>query len=157
MRILFLKINYLINFYFLYSFKGYFPFTVITKYWLYSLCCIIHPWAYLTPNSLYLPLPNPHGAPFPLPTGNDWFVLYICESASFCYICQFVVFFRFHMQVMSYSILTRILSALTTVTLHQTVQHVPLLPQILRNSCFVCVTIASLNHRSSWIIILETS
>ena len=40
-------------------FKGYFPFTVITKYWLYSPCCTMHPWAYLTPNSLYLSLP-PH-------------------------------------------------------------------------------------------------
>ena len=24
-------------------FKGYFPFIVITKYWLYLLCCTIHP------------------------------------------------------------------------------------------------------------------
>lgn len=28
-----------------YNFKGYFPYTVTTKYCLYSLCCIIHPWA----------------------------------------------------------------------------------------------------------------
>ena len=34
-------------------FKGYFPFTVIIKYWQYSTCCIIHSWDYLTPNSLY--------------------------------------------------------------------------------------------------------
>ena len=27
---------------------------VITKYWLYSSCCIIYLWAYLTANSLYI-------------------------------------------------------------------------------------------------------
>ena len=52
--------------------KGCFPWTVITKYWLYSLCCTIHPWAYLTPNSLYLPLLPPAPLlPPPTPaTGN---------------------------------------------------------------------------------------
>ena len=30
-------------FYFYIIFKGYFPFTVITKYWLYSVCYTIHP------------------------------------------------------------------------------------------------------------------
>ena len=29
--------------------KGYFPFTVIRKYWLYAPCCTILPWVYLTP------------------------------------------------------------------------------------------------------------
>ena len=29
-------------------FKGYFSFTVMTKYWLYSLCCTIYPWVCLT-------------------------------------------------------------------------------------------------------------
>ena len=67
----------------LYNFKGYFPFTVITKYWLFSPCCTIHPLAYLTPSSLCLPLPNPWVAPPLIPTGNHYFVLYICESASF--------------------------------------------------------------------------
>ena len=44
-------------------FKGSFPFpcSVITKYWLYSPCCTIHPWTHLTCNSLYFPLP-PLGA-----------------------------------------------------------------------------------------------
>ena len=41
----FIKILYKIllykNFYTI--FKGYFPLTVITNYWLYSLCCAIHP------------------------------------------------------------------------------------------------------------------
>ena len=32
---------------------------VITKYWLYFPCCtVILSWAYLKPNSLYLPLPD---------------------------------------------------------------------------------------------------
>ena len=28
--------------------KGYFPFTIIANYWLYSLCCAIHLWVSLT-------------------------------------------------------------------------------------------------------------
>ena len=44
-------------------FKHYFQFTVITKYWLYSLCCTMHPWTYLTPKRLYLP---PLHCPSPL-------------------------------------------------------------------------------------------
>ena len=39
-------------------FKGYFPCTVITKCWLHFPCCTIHPWACLSPNSLYPPLPH---------------------------------------------------------------------------------------------------
>ena len=39
-----------------YNFKGYFPFIVITRYWLCFLCCAIYPWAYLTSSNLYLPL-----------------------------------------------------------------------------------------------------
>ena len=34
---------------FVHNFKGYFSFTVIMKYCLYSLCCIIHPWQMLHP------------------------------------------------------------------------------------------------------------
>ena len=64
-------------------FKGYIPFTVITKYWLYSPCCTIHPRAYLIPNSLYLPLLHSCVAPPLLLIGNHQFILYICESASF--------------------------------------------------------------------------
>ena len=37
----------------------------ITKYGLYFPCCTIHPWAYLTPNSLYLALPHAYIAPPP--------------------------------------------------------------------------------------------
>ena len=35
-------------------FKGYFPFTVTTKYWLCSPFCTVHPWAHPIPNNLYL-------------------------------------------------------------------------------------------------------
>ena len=55
---------------FLHNFKGYFPVIVITKYWPYSLCCTIHPWGYLTPSSLLLPLPHPYIAPPPVPPSN---------------------------------------------------------------------------------------
>ena len=44
-------------------FKGYFPFSVITKYWLYSPCFILHTWASLIPSILCLPLPHPYFAP----------------------------------------------------------------------------------------------
>ena len=47
--------------------KCYFPFTVITKYWPYFLCCTIHPSAYLIPKSLYLSVFHPYIAPFPSP------------------------------------------------------------------------------------------
>lgn len=49
----------------MYNFKGYFPFIVLPQCWLYSLCCITHPWAYLTPRSLCFPLPIhcPHPPP----------------------------------------------------------------------------------------------
>ena len=40
--------------------------------------------------------------PFPLPTGNHQFVS--VRLLLFCFIHQFVVFFRFHIQVISYSI-----------------------------------------------------
>ena len=52
------------NFYFNIISKGYFLFAVTTKLWLYSLCCTIHSWTYVTPNSLYLPFPYPI-LPFP--------------------------------------------------------------------------------------------
>ena len=51
----------------LYNFKSYFSFTVTTKYWLYSLCCTIHPLGYLIPSSLYLLLPHPYITPPCLP------------------------------------------------------------------------------------------
>lgn len=38
-----------------------------SKYWLYSPCCTIHPWACLKPNSSHLPLPHPSIASLPLP------------------------------------------------------------------------------------------
>ena len=35
--------NLILTFYLDKIFKGYFPFTVTTKYWLHSLCCTVHP------------------------------------------------------------------------------------------------------------------
>ena len=58
-------VGFFFLFFFYRIFKGYFLFTVITKYWFYSPCCTIHPWAYLTPNSLCLPLSHPSIAPPP--------------------------------------------------------------------------------------------
>jgi len=61
------------------KFKGYFQFIIIIKYWLHSLCCTIHPWAYLTLKSFCLPLPLPYTVP--LHNGKHSFVL--SESVSF--------------------------------------------------------------------------
>ena len=55
------------------NFKGYFPFIVITKHWLYSPCCTIHAWACLTPSSLYVPLSHPCIAPPHLRPLHYWF------------------------------------------------------------------------------------
>ena len=41
---------------------------------------------------------------FPVLPDNHWFVLCICESASFCYIHQLVIFFRFLIKGISYSV-----------------------------------------------------
>ena len=57
-----------LHFYFI-QFKIYFPFIIITKYWLYSTCCTVYHWVYLIPNSLYLTLPHSYTAP-PSPLGT---------------------------------------------------------------------------------------
>ena len=57
------SIDWLFNF--LYMFKGYTPFTIIIKYWLYSPCYTTHPWPYLIPDALYLSLPHPYIATSP--------------------------------------------------------------------------------------------
>ena len=64
------------------SFKGYFSFTVITKYCQYSPCCLAHPWTHLPLNSLYLPLPYPLYCPSPLP---HWYSL-ICSLYLWVYL-----------------------------------------------------------------------
>ena len=55
----------------------------------------MYPWAYLTSHSLASILPPT--------TGNHSFVLHICKSASFV-ILTFVIFFRFHIYMISDSI-----------------------------------------------------
>ena len=45
------------------------------------------------------PLPLMSPPPFPLPSGNHWFVLYITESGSLLHICSLVLFFRFHVEI----------------------------------------------------------
>ena len=94
-------------------FKGYSPSIVIIKYWLYSLSCVRHPWAYLIPNSLYFLFSHLYIAPPPLPTGNHCEkTLHICVSF-FCIIfTSLVYFFRFHtcdiIQCLSFSDLLRL-------------------------------------------------
>ena len=67
-------------------FKGYFSFTVITKYWPYSPCGTIYRWAYLTPNRLYLSLLYLYIAPLPLLVTNSLSSI-ICESLWHSLVC----------------------------------------------------------------------
>ena len=52
----------------------------ITKYWLHSPCCTIHPAAYLTPNTLYFLCPHPNIVlpPSPLVTTSLFSVFALC-------------------------------------------------------------------------------
>ena len=101
--------NLILTFYLDKIFKGYFPFTVTTKYWLHSLCCTVHPWACLTTSSLYLPLSHldvvsPSSS---LVTTSEFWSheqFGLVNLLLFCYISSFIVLFRSHIQVVSYSI-----------------------------------------------------
>ena len=57
-------------------FKGYFPFRVITKYQLYSLCCTIHLWAFLIP----IVCASHYSAPLLM------LLSLLCESAFFLFV-----------------------------------------------------------------------
>ena len=59
-----LSLSYFLSYYTIVKFC--FPFILITEYWLYSPCCTIHPWAHLTPETLYLQLLQLCIAPSPL-------------------------------------------------------------------------------------------
>ena len=63
---------------------------------MFIIWCILI--AYFIHNILYLLISSPYTVPllFPLPASNDYLVLYIYESAYFCYIHEIVVSFRFH-------------------------------------------------------------
>lgn len=74
-------------------FKGCFPFTVITKYQLYSLYCKIYPWAYLPHSSLCL-------SASPLVTTS---LLSVGVSLLFCCIQQ-LYFFKFNIEEILYKI-----------------------------------------------------
>lgn len=59
---------------------------------LYAPCCTVHPWVYLIPSSLHLPFSHPYVAPSSLPTGNHWFVHFICASVSLLYLLVCCIF-----------------------------------------------------------------
>ena len=65
------------------TFKGYSPFTVITKYWLYFLCCTAHLYSLSHTQQFVLPTPPPNAILAPSPGGNHKCVLCICEFTSF--------------------------------------------------------------------------
>ena len=61
---------------------------------------------YFMYSSVYLLIPNSWFVPpsLPLPFGNHKFVFYVYDSVSVVYVNWFVLFSRFHIQVISYSI-----------------------------------------------------
>ena len=75
-------------------FKYYTPLTVITKYQLFSPCCIVHPWACLNPNSLCLPLPYPYtaGSPTLAPLVTTGLFSISMGLLLFCYITSLLYF-----------------------------------------------------------------
>ena len=80
-------------------FKGYTIFTVITKYWLYSLCCTINPCS-LFYIQLFLPInPLPLYCPswFPLPLVNLVCSLYLWVCFLFHIFTSLLYFFRLYM------------------------------------------------------------
>ena len=60
------------------------------------MCYTIHPWAYLTRNSVCLPLPHPYIAPPLSSTGNQCLFSTSASRLHFCYTHYVVLFFRFH-------------------------------------------------------------
>ena len=64
-------------------------FIVTVKYQLYSLCCTVCPCSllilFIVAYDSHSPSPILLIFPSLLPTGNDWFVLNICESVSYFY------------------------------------------------------------------------
>ena len=73
------KEHSMIFFNFLHNFKGYFPFTVITKYWLYSLCCTIHSWASVIPIVCIWSLLTPYWEPL-ICSLYLWVCFFFCYS-----------------------------------------------------------------------------
>ena len=72
-------------------FKGFTPFTVFVKYWVYSPCCTTYHWTYFILSNLCLSLPTP--VLCPCRTGNHYFVLPICESAFFLVLFTSLLYF----------------------------------------------------------------
>ena len=66
---------------------------LLTYYWLYYPHCTFHPWHSSICNWMFVPLNFPHlfhSFPYPLPSGNQPFVLCMCESISvllYLFIC----------------------------------------------------------------------
>ena len=67
---------------------------MVTKYWLHFPCCTVHPWACLSPNSLYPPLPHCciRMSPQPLPSlvSTGLFSISVSLPASYLILIFFV-------------------------------------------------------------------
>ena len=83
--------------------KGYFPFIVIMKYWLYSPWRTVHLWVYLISSSLYLPLLLLHPSFVPShPPLLAMSLFSISVSLFLLYLLVCFIFYTTH--VISYSI-----------------------------------------------------
>ena len=99
------------NFYRLWSIYSYYKILAIFPvlynisllliFFIYSSLCLLIPYPCLTP------------PPFPLPTVNDYFLLYICEFVSVLLYIFICVIFRFHRLVVSNSICLSLLTYFT--------------------------------------------
>ena len=98
-----LDVYYMLQFYniLIYNFKGYTPFIIITKYWLFSLYFTV----YINPLPLYCPSPL-QSALSPLVTTSLFSIsaCFVIFTRFFSFLFFFFVFFRFHRQAISYSI-----------------------------------------------------
>ena len=89
---------------FLWKFERLLSSKIIEKYWLYSPCCNINLWAYLIPNSFYLPLPYYYITSPQLVT-TSFLSIYVVFFFIFlfCYTHYFAIFSIFLRQVVSYT------------------------------------------------------
>ena len=108
---------------------------------------ITPPWlTYFVTASLYLLTPFTHftQSPSPLPSGNHHSVLCICK---FCFVCLFVMVFRFHIYLKSYSVCF----CLTYFAYHNSLKVHPICHKQPRFYYFLCLFMEYIQHSNVYI------
>ena len=83
------------------------PYKDMHNHWLYSPYRTVHPMTYLFCNWDFVSLNFPHlfhSSPLPLPPATTCLFSKSMTLFLFCYVCSIVLYFRFHVQMKSYSI-----------------------------------------------------